>query len=85
MQGSLRCVSGEIECHRVTNNRLYECARTSAHTTVLIVCGGGRIRLGVANQNLLSAKIISMKFCKRPIRENFVPRKFGAIWHAIQV
>ena len=26
-----------------------------------------------------SAKIISAKFCKRPIRENFVPRKFGAI------
>ena len=33
----------------------------------------------IANQNPQSAKIISAKFCKRPICENFVPRKFGAI------
>ena len=51
----------------------------SACTTGLIACSGGRIRLGVANQNPQSAKIISAKFCKRTIRKNFVPRKFGAI------
>ena len=35
---------------------------------------------GVAiNGNPWSAKFIPVKICKRPIRENFVPRKFGAI------
>ena len=52
---------------------------TSARTTGLYARGGGCIRLGVANQNPQSAKISSAKFCKRPIRKNFVPRKFGAI------
>ena len=56
---------------------------TSTRTTGLHVRGGGRIRLGVANQNPQSAKIISAKFCKRPIRENFVPRKFGAIRYIV--
>ena len=55
--------------------------RSSTRRPALLVRGalGGRIRLGVANQNPQSAKIISTKFCKRPIRENFVPPKFGAI------
>ena len=64
----------------VSQHRSIECARRPA----LLARGvrGGRIRLGVANQNPQSAKIISAKFCKRPIREIFVPRKFGAIRYA---
>ena len=36
-------------------------------------------QMGVVSWNLRSAKFISAKICKWPIRENFVPRKFGAI------
>ena len=54
----------------VSQLQTIECARTS---TGLIARGGGRIRLGVANQNQ-SVNIISAKFCKRPLRENFVPQ-----------
>ena len=35
--------------------------------------------MGVANRNPSSAKFISAKICRRPIRENFISRKFGAI------
>ena len=39
--------------------------------------------LGVANQNPLSAKIVSAKCLKKPIHENCVPQKFGAIQYCI--
>ena len=58
-----------------TNDQVCMSARTAAR-------GAGPIRLGVANQNPQSAKIISVKFCKRPIRKKFVPRNFGGIQYS---
>ena len=48
---------------------------TSARITGLIALSSSHIRLGVASQNPQSVKIISVKFCKRPIK--FCPSK---IW-----
>ena len=36
--------------------------------------------MDAANWNLLSAKFVSVKICKRPIHENVVPHKFGTTW-----
>ena len=90
----LSCIGEQLPCTREPGNSKDPFAMAVVRSSVTVSqqlrtimsarttargAGGGRIRLGVANQNPQSAKIISAKFCERPIRENFVPRKFGAI------
>ena len=58
----IRCGSGEIECYRVTstmNDQVCTSARTTARGA-----SGGRIRLGMANQNPQSVKLFLRNFAK---------------------
>ena len=61
------------------NQKREEAAEHGVAATVSKLCIKQPYKLGAANENPWSAKFISAKICKKPIRENFVPQKFGAI------